>query len=248
MWILLPMKSNKWPKTFSPLTAEQEIIRDDFMKYWHEILASRAIFNTIENFNHQYATQHFPHDFLTTLEVGAGLGEHLNYENLSTEQRKNYVALEMREQMAAEIKLAFPDVKTVVGDCQKRLAFPDGYFDRIIAIHVLEHLPNLPAAIKEMYRLCNKTKGYFSVVIPCEGGLAYSFARKISAKRIFERRYKQSYQWFIEREHVNIPAEIIEELKIYFDIQHQRFFPMIVPFVNCNLCIGMTLRPKNSGR
>ena len=36
----------------------------------------------------------------------------------------------------------------------------DGYFDRILAVHVLEHLPNLPAAIRECYRLCNKTKGY----------------------------------------------------------------------------------------
>src|SRR5437879_11379988 len=157
----------------------------------------------IEKFNQGYVVQHAPINFLTTLEIGAGLGEHLNYEKLSENQQKNYVALELRETMAEQIKSRFPNVQTVVGDCQQTLPFPDGYFDRIIAIHVLEHLPNLPAAIKEMYRLCNKQQGVFSIVIPCEGGLAYSLARKISAQRIFEKRYKQSYKWFIEREHVN---------------------------------------------
>ena len=44
------------------------------------------------------------------------------------------------------------------------------------------------------------------VVIPCEGGLAYSLARRISAQRIFEKRYGMSYRFFIESEHINVPA------------------------------------------
>jgi hypothetical protein len=84
----------------------------------------------------------------------------------------------------------------------------------------------------------------FSVVIPCEGGLAYTLARRISAQRIFEKRYQQPYDWFIRREHLNVPAEILRELGTWFEVTHRSFFPLRVPAVFCNLCIGLTLRPK----
>lgn len=234
----------KWPKKFPPLTKDQIIINNDFVKHWHEILASRSRYGLIEKFNHTYPIKHAPKNFTTTLEIGAGIGEHISYENLSSHQKENYVALELRENMASQIKSRHPEITTHIGDCQQQLEFPDNHFDRILAIHVLEHLPNLPEAIKEMHRLCHKQHGLFSIVIPCEGGLMYSLARKISAQRIFEKRYKQSYQWFIEREHVNKPHEILEELDQYFIIKHRSFFPFTVPNVNLNLCIGLTLRPK----
>lgn len=238
------MKTPNWPKTFPPLTSEQEHISDDFMKHWHEELASRSRYNKIEKFNHGYVVDNAPASFLKTLEIGAGLGEHLKYENLSPQQKKNYVALDIREVMVEQIKINFPDIQSQVADCQKKLPFSEDHFDRILAIHVLEHLSDLPATIKEMYRVCNKQTGHLSIVIPCEGGLAYSLARKISAQRIFERRYQQSYRWFIEREHVNRPDEILHELDPYFSIEHRQFFPFLIPSVNCNLCIGVTLRPR----
>lgn len=236
--------THKWPKQFAPLTEEQQTISNDFMQHWHETLSNGGKFRLIEHFNHTYAVKNAPQDFLKTLEVGAGLGEHLHYEKLSIEQKKNYVALEMRKNMADKIKASFPEIQTMVGDCQASLPYVDGYFDRILAIHVLEHLPNLPAAIREMYRLCNKEKGTFSIVIPCEGGFAYSQARKISAQKIFEERYQQPYKWFIEREHVNQPHEIFEELQPYFYVKRKSFFPFLIPSINLNLCIGATLSPR----
>jgi SAM-dependent methyltransferase len=236
--------SGKWPKTFPPLTPEQQRISDDFMKAWHEVLPAK--YGVVEKFNHGYPARHAPAEFLRTLEIGAGLGEHLEYENLTPEQRRNYYALELRENMSAEIARRYPDIQSITGDCQQRLDFADGYFDRVLAIHVLEHLPNLPAAIRECHRLVNKDRGVFQVVIPCEGSLAYSLARKISAQRVFEKRYPgQKYKWFIEREHINVPAEIFQELAPYFDVQRQSYFPLKVPMQFCNLCIGLTLRPKN---
>jgi SAM-dependent methyltransferase len=222
--------------------AEQEDIRNDFMKYWHEVLPRK--FSAIENFNHQYPVQTAPADFQRTLEIGAGIGEHLNWEKLTPEQEANYHALELRPNMSADIMRRFPRVQTIVGDCQKPIAFPDDYFDRILAVHVLEHLPNLPATVRELYRLCDKDKGVLSVVIPCEGGLAYSLARKVSAQRIFEKRYGQSYRWFIQREHVNRPHEILAELRPYFQVTNRKFYPLRVPAVFCNLVIGLTLTPR----
>lgn len=235
---------SKWPKILPPLTPEQQRISNDFMHLWHQTLAGQSRYRMIEKFNHGYVTKYAPKQFLHTLEIGAGMGEHLQYETLTAEQKKNYVALELRENMAKEISARFPEVITQVGDCQRPLAFPDHHFDRIIAIHVLEHLPNLPETVREMHRLCNKKSGIFSVVIPCEGGMLYSLARKISAQRIFEKRYQQSYQWFIEREHINTSHEIIDELLTYFIIRRRQYFPFRIPSVNLNLCIGLTLHPR----
>jgi ubiquinone/menaquinone biosynthesis C-methylase UbiE len=234
----------KWPKLFPPLTEEQQRVSNDFMKYWHEQLAGNYRYSFIEKFNHQYPIKNSG-DFVTTLEIGAGLGEHVHWERLNHTTRTNYHALELRENMAAEIKKRHPLVNVHVGDCQKTLPFTDNYFDRIIAIHVLEHLPDLPAAIKELYRVCNKERGKLLVVIPCEGGLAYTLARKISAERLFKKRYKMPYKWFIEREHVSKPLEIIKELSHYFDITNRAFFPFMIPSINLNLVIGLTLKPFN---
>jgi SAM-dependent methyltransferase len=237
--------SPKWPKRFPPLAPERQRISDDFLKYWHEVLPKRYGF--VDDFNQRYPVLNSPKDYVKTLEIGAGIGEHLEYEKLDAEQRSNYVAVDIRENMITEIRRRFPGVTAVVGDCQQRLDFDDGHFDRILAVHVLEHLPNLPAAIREIHRLCDKSKGVLSIVIPCEGSLAYSLARKISAQRIFERRYKQSYDWFIEREHINRPWEIFEELKPYFKMVRSTYFPIPLRLEFCNLCIGATFAPVGMG-
>jgi len=185
-----------------------------------------------------------PRDCRRTHEIGPGPGEHLEHERLTDAQAANYYAVDIRDNMAADIKRRFPRINTVVADCQKCMAFEDGFFDRIIAIHVLEHLPDLPAAIRELHRVCDKARGVLSIVIPCEGSLAYSFARSISAKPMFERRYGQPYDTFIKREHINLPHEIFEEIAPYFVRRQSTYFPLPVPLEFCNLCIGATFAPR----
>ncbi len=239
------MQNPKWPKTFPPLTEDQKHISDDFMAYWHQVLPAK--YNIIEEFNHNYPIRHAPQGFVRTLEIGAGLGEHLKRESLTAEQRKNYYCLDIRPNMVAAFHKIFPDVTAIVHDCQEPLSeYADGFFDRILAVHVLEHLPNLPAALKEVHRLLNKERGVFTIVIPCEGGFAYGISRRISAQRIFEKRYKQSYRWFIEREHINLADEILEECAPFFEIKQKTFFPFnFLPIQTMNLVIGLNLVPRS---
>lgn len=237
-----PTPPGRWPKRFPALTPEQTAVSDDFVRYWHEVLP-RSL-SVVDRFGHDYVVKNRPGGFLRTLEIGAGLGEHLRYERLNDAQRHAWVALDLRENMVEQCRQRFPEVQVILGDCQQRLGFPDGHFDRILAIHVLEHLWNLPAAIRECYRLCDKTKGIFSIVIPCEGGAAYSLARRMSAQRLFEARYRQSYRWFIEREHVNRPREIFGEIQPYFERLSSRYFPFAIPVEFANLCIGATFCPR----
>jgi SAM-dependent methyltransferase len=234
----LSSKSGKWPKQLMPLTPEQQIIRDDFMRQHLEAVQS-SWYGFVEKFNHGYALRTFAPG-LKTLEIGAGIGAHLMREKY---QEQEYHCNELRPELCEMIKKNFPGVQATAGDCQKRLSYDDGYFDRVLAIHVLEHLSDLPAAIREIRRLL-KNDGVFSVVIPCEGSLATRIARNISARPHFEKRYKQSYDWFIQSEHINMPWEIFEELNPYFSVVHRSFYPLILPILYFNLFIGLTLKPK----
>jgi SAM-dependent methyltransferase len=233
MTIVDPRGTGVWPKRLPQLTDEQRRVRDQFMTRWLEVLPNR--YELIERFNHSY-----PLDGDTTgrtLELGAGLGEHLRYEDLSGQE---YYAVELREELAEAIRERYPSVEAIVADCQERLPFNDAYFDRVLAVHVLEHLPDLPRALDEIQRVL-APRGRFHAVIPCEGGLAYSLARRISAQRLFEKEFDMSYEWLIRSEHVNVPWEILLELRKRFRLVRSRYFPFRVRSVTLNLVIGLTL-------
>lgn len=227
-----------FPKDLPELTQDQQRIHDDFYEVWLTTLPQR--YGLIDHFNHHYPLRTF-RPGAKTLDVGAGLGSHAAYERLDEQE---YVGLELREHLARIMQANFPQAKTVIGDIQTRLNFPDGAFDRILAIHVLEHLTDLPAALDEISRLLSPT-GHFSVLIPFDPGIAYELARTISARRIFERRYHLSYDWFVASEHINSWAEILTELRKRFRIVHQQNFPLLIPVPNLNLVAGLTLQHRD---
>ncbi len=225
----------RWPKYFPPLTPEQRKISDDFMARWHEVLPRK--YGVVEKFNHGYPLRHLPkQERWRTIEIGAGVGAHLGVEDLS---RQEYHCVERRGNMACEIRRRFPQVTVMTEDCQKTLSYPTAYFDRAIAVHVLEHLPDLPAAVDELARLL-RPGGILSIVVPCDPGVAYELARKISAERIFKQRYRMPYKWLIRREHINKPAEIFWVLRQRFHRIDRKYFPLRIPVVSVNLCIGAT--------
>jgi len=210
------------------------------MEDWYgEFLANvlPGKYGWVDRFNHTYALRSAVPGS-RTLEIGPGNGSHLAFEDLPSQQE--YVALELRESLSRSIGDEHPNVRVVVGDCQAGLDFPDASFDRVLAIHVLEHLDNLPAALREIARVM-APGGRFSVVIPAEGGLGYALGRRLTVQRQFERRYHMPYRWMIEYEHVNRAREVLAELDRLYDVEDRTFFPLRVPSVDANLVIGLTL-------
>ncbi|MBF0299334.1 MAG: class I SAM-dependent methyltransferase [Oligoflexia bacterium] len=231
-----------WPKKVPILTEEQKRISDDYMAFWLANLRSK--YGILDKFDHNFivhASNKF--NFISTLEIGCGIGEHIKYENLSPLQKKNYVGIDIRENMVEKFKHENKGMQAYVCDIQAKTMFEESSFDRIIAIHVLEHLPDLPSAIREIHRLIKKN-GIFSIVIPCEGSFAYSIARKISSQRLFEKRYKMDYDWWIKSEHLSYPDEIYNEIAKYFKLVKKKYFPLnIFPNQHLNLVIGLSFQP-----
>jgi SAM-dependent methyltransferase len=231
---------HSWPKIPPPLSDSERAVVDDWMKYWHNVLPNR--YGAVERFNHRYPLRYLPDQpHFRTIEIGAGVGGHLEFEDLS---RQDYYCIELRDNMSAEIRKRYPSVNVTTASCQERTQFEDGYFDRAVAVHVLEHLSDLPRAVAELRRLL-RIGGILSVVIPCDPGIAYEFARQISSARIFRKRYKMPYMWVMRREHLNNPSEILSVLRDGFDEIDRTYFPLgLIPAVSANLCLGITCRRR----
>jgi len=226
-----------WPKHRPTLSPEQYAILEDWYAHWLTTALPR--YGSITRFNHEYPLRSAPNR-IRTLEIGAGTGEHLLYEKTAGPE---YYAMELRRELADRLTARFPAVTAIIGDCENRIDAPDHFFDRVLAVHVLEHLANLPATLREVVRVL-RPGGVFSVVIPCEGGMGYRLGRYFTSQRQFEKRYGVRYDWMISYEHVNRADEIVRELKAQFTVKDRTFYPLRVPSINLNLVMGLTLEPR----
>jgi SAM-dependent methyltransferase len=232
---------HQWPKRPTPLSPEQAAARERFMELWLRELPVK--YGNVEKFNHEGAFHQAIPSGCRTLEIGAGLGAHLQFEDLDLQR---YTANELRPELAQQIQRRFPKAEVLVGDVQKGLPAAAGSFDRVLAVHVLEHLPCLPEALDEIDRLL-APNGFFQVVIPCEGSFAYSIARRISAQRLFEKTFKMPYGPIIASEHVNLAVEIESELAKRFVRGWRSFYPLpFLPWQDLNLVIGSTWKKRET--
>jgi len=231
----------KWPKVPPVLSAAEEEAREKYMLLWHEQLPQK--FAALERFNHGYVARLPRKQGSKTLEIGAGIGGHLEFEDVASQE---YHVMEYREQFCKELEKKHPARLVSQGDIHARQGWADGYFDRIVAIHVLEHLVDLPKALAEISRLLD-AQGVFDFVIPCEGGVAHTLGRKVTAERLFRKNFGMDFTNICKNEHVNTFREIMYLIRKQFEVTNSSYFPLKVPLHDLNLVAGFRVRKRGAG-
>lgn len=185
--------------------------------------------------SHEWCERDFTQDrhFSRVLEVGAGTGVHLRYVRHGFDE---YVMTDLNTPFldSAASKVGSNQKIVTRAEDATSLSFENESFDRVIAAHVLEHLPNPHVVIREWMRVL-KPDGILSLVLPCDPGMAWRLGRAVGARGKFIKAGIE-YDYWMAREHINAINNLVAFVRYYFKERVQELWrPMIVPSMDLNL-------------
>lgn len=210
--------------------------RERFSTVYDDANYSSPLQKRVMGASHKLVEKHCPESsrYARVVEIGAGTGEHLQYVR---HQYDEYVITDMdpaaldvaKQKVSAHGpgKLRF---EVQVGS---ELAYADHSFDRVVAVHVLEHIFPPHIALKEWARVL-KPGGLLSVLIPTDPGMAWRLGRHLGPRK---NALAQgiAYDYIMAREHVNSCTNLIAILKHYFPDSVDAWWPFPIPSVDVNL-------------
>jgi phosphatidylethanolamine/phosphatidyl-N-methylethanolamine N-methyltransferase len=109
------------------------------------------------------------------LEVGGNIGEHIEFVDSTFE---SYTLTDYRD---TEFKSQNDKIQFQVANVQS-LPFKNDTFSRSISTCLLHHVDDPKKALEEMRRVTAQ-HGLISILVPCDPGLAYRFAKRIGPSR-----------------------------------------------------------------
>lgn len=187
--------------------------------------------------SHQILESFFKSDelFDNVLEVGAGSGHHFPYVKHAF---KRYVMTDGNEQMLGIARMKYSsqllaESLRVEKQDATALSYPDGSFDRLIATHVLEHLPNPVNVLQEWNRVV-KPDGVISIVLPCDPGLMWRFGRHLGPRRN-AKKFGISYDYLQAAEHINSIYNLVVFIRHHFENINESWYPSRIPSPDLNL-------------
>lgn len=220
--------STKYPKIRCPLSVkQQEIYETEYLLNREGRSFMSYLSQKLESWMHVMVVKHIEGSRL--LEVGAGTLNHLQYINLKNIDFYDVVEpadfLYDNSVFKKRINSFFSDIN----ECYDK-------YDSIFSIAVLEHVTNLPEVIAKSGLLL-KDKGVMVSAIPCEGGLLWGVAWRISTGLAYKIRTGLSYKDIMRYEHVNNYSEIIEIVKYFFRDVTIKFFPVFGKHLSLYACV-----------
>jgi hypothetical protein len=143
----------------------------------------------------------------TTLEVGAGTLNHLEYEPLSA--RYDIVEPFM------ELYLDSANRNRVAHTYRDLSEIANVRYDRIISIATFEHLCELPVVVARCGLLLTE-RGRLRVAVPSEGTILWALGWRFTTGVEFRLQHGLDYAVLMRHEHVNTSAEVAAVLRFFF--------------------------------
>ncbi|QKC91430.1 class I SAM-dependent methyltransferase [Mesorhizobium sp. NZP2234] len=165
------------------------------------------------------------------LEVGAGTLAHLPFVRHSFDR---YIASDFDDTVLKSVSgRKLPHGVELMKLDGAALPFESDSFDRLIATHVLEHVPFPHIAIEEWVRVL-KPGGVLSVLLPCDPGWAWRIGRAFGPRKQAERA-GLPYDYYMAREHINSIFNLSEILNFHFPERQITWWPSRIPVPDVNL-------------
>lgn len=171
--------------------------------------------------------------FPRVLEVGAGTGVHIDHIRHGFDE---YVMTDINTPFLDSAKLKAREGGKVLAMSQDAtaLTFDDASFDRVIATHVLEHLPKPHQVLREWMRVL-RPGGVVSLVLPCDPGMAWRLGRAVGARQKFMKAGMQ-YDYWMAREHINAINNLVAFVRYFFpEGVEESWWPLRIPSMDINL-------------
>ena len=169
------------------------------------------------------------------LEVGGNIGEHIKYVRTPFVK---YLLTDLRETkyISNDSRVSFECI-----DVQD-IPYPDNTFDRVICTCLLHHVEGLTLALKEMLRVTKKN-GTISILLPCDPGFVYRFAKVIGPNRVWRKHGILNPSFFHYSQHRNHFPGIKSSInEIYFKEKiHWRYWPFKFSSWNLNMFTVVTI-------
>jgi ubiquinone/menaquinone biosynthesis C-methylase UbiE len=193
--------------------------------------------------SHEWCESSFGEEdtFPKVLEVGAGTAKHLKYVR---HKFNEYFVTDLNTPMLDRIDISKLSGKVIVEKQDaSRLSYENESFDRVIATHVLEHMPNPHIVLREWFRVL-KPGGVLSLVLPCDPGMAWRLGRTVGSRSRSEKA-GIPYDYWMAREHINPINGLVSFVRYYFDSYEEKWLPFRIPSMDLNLFYIAHIR-KNS--
>ncbi len=177
--------------------------------------------------------------FKKVIEIGAGEFGHSSFLKHNYDQ---YIMTDksVRAVQIAEGKYANQQAIMVQVQSANALTYPDNYFDRLIACHVLEHLSEPHKVLREWNRVV-KPGGIISILLPCDPGILWSAGRGLSGYKKYLKNGVDMYYW-MAREHINPIGNLVKFIQYYFENVKEIWWPSRIPSSNLNLFYACQIR------
>lgn len=205
-----------YPRTRPPLSPQhQRIFESEYKQNRQGGTVITAISQKLESWMHKKVALSVSGSIL---KLGAGTLNHVPYEKF-----QYYDIVEPFHYLYADsidrhkIRNAYDSIHAIPASST---------YSRIISIAVLEHIQDLPDVLVKSYELLDDG-GVFQAGIPCEGGLLWGLAWRMTTGLAYRLRTGLSYRAIMRHEHINNYFEITKLIEHTFKNIKISYFPAL---------------------